>query len=209
MQKEGDWGGGDMLPLCCFRPLCMWRNFWNYIIYHTANAHSHTHPVNQTHTQTLLIDGWDGEILYRSLKRNTVILYLEMWYFVSPLSGFPPFCRDGTGAIGHQKQQELSVYDMLYWTSADRSNRKASQTHTRDHIVPPKTTPCHHRNMFPWWQLKFVIMTLHQQVRVNYCHPCSTPLPHTHIHELPSVVFSFYVSDSLCLKKHRYSRCWI
>lgn len=41
--------GLDMLPLCCFRPLCMWRNFWNYIIYHTANTHSHTHPVNQTH----------------------------------------------------------------------------------------------------------------------------------------------------------------
>lgn len=35
--------GLDMLPLCCFRPLCMWRNFWNYIIYHTANTHSHTH----------------------------------------------------------------------------------------------------------------------------------------------------------------------
>lgn len=149
--------GWDMLPLCCFRPLCMWRNFWNYIIYHTANTHSHTHPVNQTHTQALLIDGWDGEILYRSLKRNTVILHLEMWYFVSPLSGFPPFCRDGTGAIGQLWRETTKTASAqcvwyallnLSWLEQQKSlTNTHTHTHTRDHIVPLKNTPCHHRNM--------------------------------------------------------------
>lgn len=116
-------------------------------------------------------------------------------------------CQDSRRSVGMEpelsgtKNSKSSVCMICFIAPQLIGATEKPHKHTRDHIVPRKTTPCHHRNMFPWWQLKFVIMTLHQQVRVNYCHPCSTPLPHTHIHELPSVVSSFYVSDSLCLKK--------
>lgn len=86
--------GLDMLPLCCFRPLCMWRNFWNYIIYHAANTHSHTHPVNQIHAHRHFWYMAETERYFTGPWRETVIFYLEMWYFVSPPSGFLSFCLD-------------------------------------------------------------------------------------------------------------------
>ncbi len=84
-----------------------------------------------------------------------------------------------------------------------------THTHTHDHIVHLKTSPFHQRGLFPWWHLKFVIMTLHQQVS-ELLSPLFYPSP-SHTHSCTA----FWCFQLLCewlfeLKKpHRYSRCWI